>query len=332
MKITAYGVRPIEVPYFEKLNTYNYELNLVPEMLDHENVIAAKGSEAVLLRGTCAGDHENLAKFKSWGIDYVFTRTVGFDHVDLEAAKELGIKVARVPGYSPYAVAELAMTLGMTLFRKVGAEMTNTHQGNFKVLDSYFSKEIHSSTVGIIGCGRIGATEASLYGGMGTKVIGYDTHANGENVKNGVPLVSLETLLQESDIVSLHVPFIPGDTENLIDTKELAMMKDDAILINTARAQVVNMAAVTEALANQHLGGYGADVVVDEGHIFGKGFAKLSDLPNAGVYQMMEQFPNVIVTPHVGSFTEPALEDMISVSYQNFHDVLTTGTCPNELV
>lgn len=332
MKITAYGVRPIEVPYFEKLNTYNYELNLVPEMLDHENAIAAKGSEAVLLRGTCAGDRENLAKFKSWGIDYVFTRTVGFDHVDLEAAKELGIKVARVPGYSPYAVAELALTLGMTLFRSVGAEMTNTHQGNFKVLDSYFSKEIHSSTVGIIGCGRIGATEASLYGGMGTKVIGYDTHANGENVKNGVPLVSLETLLQESDIVSLHVPFIPGDTENLIDTKELAMMKDDAILINTARAQVVNMAAVTEALAKQQLGGYGADVVVDEGHIFGKDFAKLSDLPNAGVYQMMEQFPNVIVTPHVGSFTEPALEDMISVSYQNFHDVLTTGTCPNELV
>ncbi|WP_429970261.1 NAD(P)-dependent oxidoreductase [Fructilactobacillus sp. Tb1] len=331
MKITCYGVRPIEVSYFEKLNTYNYELNLVPAMLNHENAIDSKGSDAVLLRGTCVGDRENLAKFKSWGIDYVFTRTVGFDHVDLEAAKELGIKVARVPGYSPYAVAELAMTLGMTLFRSVGPEMANTHNGNFKVMDAYFSKEIHSSTVGIIGCGRIGATEASLYAGMGTKVIGYDTHSDGNN-KNGIPLVSLEELLKESDIISLHVPFIPGDTENMIDAKELEMMKDDAILINTARAQVVNMEAVTKALADHKLGGYGADVLVDEGAIFGNDFAKLSDLPNAGVYEMMQQYPNVIVTPHVGSFTEPALEDMISVSYQNLHETVETGTCKNELV
>ncbi|MEN3250271.1 NAD(P)-dependent oxidoreductase [Fructilactobacillus sanfranciscensis] len=332
MKITAYGVRPIEVQYFEKLNIYNYQLNLVPEMLSHENAIDAKGSDAVLLRGTCVGDRENLAKFKSWGIDYVFTRTVGFDHVDLKAAKELGIKVARVPGYSPYAVAELAMTLGMTLFRNVSAEMTNTHDGNFKVLDSYFSREIHSSTVGIIGCGRIGATEASLYAGMGTRVIGYDKQPDNEPVKNGVDLVSLEELLKESDIISLHVPFIPGNTENMIDTKELEMTKDDAILINTARAQVVNMEAVTDALINHKIGGYGADVLVDEGDIFGKDFAKLSDLPNVEVYKMMDQFPNVIVTPHVGSFTKPALEDMISVSYKNFHEVLETGTCANELV
>ncbi|WP_413628076.1 NAD(P)-dependent oxidoreductase [Fructilactobacillus vespulae] len=331
-KITAYGVRPTEVDYFNKLNTYDFDLNLIPAMLVHENVETAKGSDAVLLRGTCVGDRENLTKFKEWGINYVFTRTVGFDHVDLEAAKELNIKAARVPGYSPYAVAELAMTLGMTLFRSVGPAMANTHAGNFKVLDPYFSKEIHSSTVGIIGCGRIGAAEAELYSGMGAKVIGYDSHTNDPKVKNGINLVSLAELLKEADIISLHVPFVPGDTENLIDEAELEQMKDDAILINTARAQVVNMEAVTKALQAHKIGGYGTDVVVDEGAIFGNEFANLADLPNQDVTELMNNYPNVIITPHIGSFTEPALEDMISVSYKNFQDTLDNGTCANELV
>ncbi|USS88546.1 lactate dehydrogenase [Fructilactobacillus hinvesii] len=332
VKITAYGVRPIEVPYFKKLNTEHYELNLVPELLDHDNANVAKGSTGVLLRGNCLGDRTNLEKFKAWGIEYVFTRTVGVDHLDLDAAKELGLKVARVPSYSPYAVAELALTLGMSLFRKVAAEITNTHTGNFRVLDQYFSKEIHSSTVGIIGCGRIGAAEGELYAGLGATVIGYDPNSADPHHKNGIDLVSLPELLNEADIVSLHVPFIPGKTEHLIDQAELREMKSDAILINTARSQVVNLPAVNQALAAQTIGGYGADVIVAESQIIGKDFASLDQLPNAELLTLMQQFPNVIITPHVGSFTEPALTDMITISYQNFATTIATGTCPNAVI
>ncbi|USS85567.1 lactate dehydrogenase [Fructilactobacillus myrtifloralis] len=328
-KITAYGVRPIEVPYFHKLNHNHYDLNLVPDLLDQQNANVAKGSDGVLLRGNCQADRHNLEQFKEWGINYVFTRTVGVDHIDLPAAQELGITVARVPSYSPYAVAELALTLGMTLFRKVGAELTNTHAGRFTVADSYFSKEIHSSTVGIIGCGRIGAAEARLYAGMGTTVLGYDPNSSDPHQKNGIPLVDLPELLQRADLVSLHVPLIAGQTENLIGATELQMMKPAAILINTARSQVVNLAAVTTALQHHQLGGYGADVVVDERHIFGNDFATLADLPSPELRHLMEHFPNVIITPHVGSFTEPALQDMITTSYQNFATTIATGTCPN---
>ncbi|USS86347.1 lactate dehydrogenase [Fructilactobacillus cliffordii] len=332
VKITTYGVRPIEVDYFKELNTHDYELNLVPELLDHENVTAAQGSTGVLLRGNCLGDRTNLEKFKAWGIEYVFTRTVGVDHLDLATAKELGLKVARVAAYSPYAVAELALTLGMTLFRKVAPEITNTHNGNFKVLDHYFSKEIHSSTVGIIGCGRIGSAEGELYAGMGATVIGYDPNSTNPHQKNGIPLVELSELLAKADIISLHVPLIPGKTENLIDQAELQVMKPDAILINTARSPVVNLPAVNWALANQMIGGYGADVVVDEAHIFGQQFENWDQLPNKEVLQLSQHFPNAIITPHVGSFTEPALKDMISISYQNFATTIATGTCPNEVI
>lgn len=329
-KITAYGVRPIEVEYFKKLNVYDYELNLVADMLDHDNAIETKGSDAVLVRGTCITDTENLTKFKEWGINYVFTRTVGYDHVDLTAADKLGIKVARVPGYSPYAVAELAMSMGVTLYRGIAPAIVNTHNGNFKVQNSYFSREIHSSTIGIIGLGKIGSTEAKLYKGMGARVLSYSRKASSK-AQEYAEMVSFEELLKESDILSLHVPYVPGDNDNMIGKSEIEMMKDDAIIINTARAQVVDTKAVIEALDNQTLGGYGTDVLIDEGSIFGKEFNNLSDLPNDDVIGLMNQYPNAIVTPHVGSFTEPALEDMISISYRNFNDVLNNGSSENDL-
>ncbi|CAM2740672.1 NAD(P)-dependent oxidoreductase [Fructilactobacillus fructivorans] len=328
-KITAYGVRPVEVSYFKDLNKYDYELNLVSEMLDHENAIDSKGSDGVLVRGNCLADRENLQKFADWGIKYVFTRTVGYDHIDLMAAKELGIKVARVPGYSPYAVAELAMTLGMSLFRKVASEINATHDGNFIVSDSYFSREIHSSIVGIIGAGRIGRAEASLYSGMGATVLANDGHkVDAPEIDEYVPI---NELLKRSDIVSLHVPYIKGETDNLISTDQINLMKDDAILVNTARGQVVDLKAVDDVLSTGKLGGYGADVLIDESNIFGHEFKSVNDIKNREVVGLMKNYPNAIVTPHVGSFTEPALTDMITVSYDNFHEMVTTGKSKNEI-
>ena len=164
MKIVCYGVRPIEEPYFEKLNKYDFDLKLVTEFLTDDNVDEAEGMDAILIRGNCAASAKNLKIFaEDYGIKYVFTRSVGYNHIDLKAAKELGIQIARVPNYSPYAVAELAMTLGMQLFRHTSIATTDSAAGNFKVTPNLFSKEIHSSTVGIIGAGKIGTAEARLY-------------------------------------------------------------------------------------------------------------------------------------------------------------------------
>src|SRR5699024_4394954 len=150
-----------------------FELIYVRDLLTHENVDAAAGSDAVLVRGNCVVDRQNLQVFAIQGIRAVFTRSVGFIHLDLQAAAYLGIALTRVPGYSPYAVAELAFTLGMMLFRHVNLALDQTRQADFTVGSQLFSKEIHTATVGIVGAGRIGLAEAKLYRGLGARVLGY---------------------------------------------------------------------------------------------------------------------------------------------------------------
>ncbi|GKQ42417.1 lactate dehydrogenase [Companilactobacillus sp. RD055328] len=327
-KITAYGVRPNEVDYFKDLNKYDYELNLVEDLLTHENIATAQGSDAVLLRANCVADEVNLAKLNEWDIKYVFTRTVGYNHIDLNAAKEFGMKVARVPAYSPYAVAELAMTLGMTMLHHTAMASENTFNGDFTVPSYLFSREVHSSTVGIIGTGKIGATEASLYSGMGAKVLGYDPYPS-EYAKQFVEFVELDELLAQSDIISLHVPYFHGQNDQMINAETIAKMKDNAILINTARGELVDHDAVLNALLSNKLQSFATDVLPDEKRIFGHKFEDA--LPNRTVDQLRDLYPRVLMTPHVGSYTEPALTDMISVSYENFNQALTTGKTDNDV-
>lgn len=331
MKIICYGVRPIEKPYLEKLNKYNFDLKIVEEFLTEDNGDLAKGMDAVLVRGNCAADRKNLELFASYGIKYVFTRTVGFNHIDLKAAKDLGIQVARVPNYSPYAVAELAVTLGMQLFRHVNLASYNTSHGNFTVIPELFSKEIHTSTVGIIGLGKIGFTEAKLYKGFGAKVLAYDPYPS-EAGKEVADYVDLDELLTKSDIVSIHVPYFPSKNENLINKKSFEMMKDSAVFVNTARGELVNTADTVEAIKSGQIAGYAADVVIDEKDIMNHELGSIENIPNQDVKSLAQLYPKVILTPHMGSFTEPALEDMITISFENFEESIKSGTNKNVIV
>lgn len=328
MKIICYGVRPIEKSYFKKLNKYNFDLTLIEDFLTEDNGNLAKGMDAILIRGNCAADQKNLELFASYGIKYVFTRSVGFNHIDLKAAQNLGIQIARVPNYSPYAVAELAMTLGMQMFRHVNLAINNTVHGDFMVQPSLFSKQIHTSTVGIIGMGKIGLAEASLYHGMGAKVLGYDPNPS-DTAKAVVDFVEMDDLLAQSDIVSLHVPYFPGENENLVDQAAFAKMKDSAIFVNTARGELVSTVDVINAIKNNELAGYATDVTIDEEEIMNHDLGSIENIPNKSVREMAALYPKVLITPHMGSFTEPALEDMISISFENFEQSFQTGTNPN---
>lgn len=328
MKIVCYGVRPIEEPYFEKLNKDRFDLKLVADFLTDDNVAEAAGMDAVLIRGNCAATAKNLKKFADYGIKYVFTRSVGFNHIDLKAAGELGIQVARVPNYSPYAVAELALTLGMQMFRHTNIATTDSLKGDFTVKPSLFSREIHWSTVGIIGAGKIGITEAKLYRGMGARVLDFDPHPN-PAVGKVVEFVSMADLLAQSDIVSIHVPYFPGKNDKMINATTFKQMKSSAIFVNTARGEIVDTRAVIAAINSGEIAGYAADVVIDEKQIMNHRFASLDDLPNEAVKELAKLYPKVILTPHMGSFTEPALEDMISISFANFAETIKTGTNKN---
>lgn len=329
IKLVCYGVRDTEVPFFHKLNTYGYQLVLVNKNLDHENVKEALGAEAIMVRGNCKADRQNLELLKLHGLKTVLTRTVGFDHVDLEATKDLDLKVARVPGYSPNAISELAVTLAMMLVRNTAYTTNRTKDKNFVVDSQMFSKEIRNCTVGVLALGRIGLTTAKLFKGLGANVIGYDVFQS-DAAKEVVEFKSLDEVLAESDVIAVHTPYIKGQNYHMIDDEFIAKMKDGAILINTARGEVQDLDAIIRALESGKLGGFGTDVIEGESGIF---FNDLTGqtINNASVEKLIGMYPKVLVTPHMGSYTDEALRNMISISYDNLNDIIETGNSKNEI-
>ena len=329
-KVTCYGVRKNEVEFFHKLNKYGYELNLVENLMSKENVEEAKGSDAVIVRGVCAANAENLETLSSYGIKYVFTRAAGINNIDLKTAEKLGIKVARVPGYSPNAIAELSLTLAMMLLRHTAYTVERTAKYDFRVTPTMFSKEIRNCKVGIIGLGKIGLTEAKLFKGLGAEVLGYDVYQSDE-AKEIVKFVELDELLSESDIVSLHMPYIAGQNDKFVNTEFISKMKTGAILINTARGELQSNEAVLDALRANKLGGYGTDVFDNESKLFFKNHENGDQIHDQVVRQIIDFYPKVLVTPHIGSNTDEALSNMIETSFDNLNEILTTGKCKNSV-
>lgn len=330
LKVVCYGVRPNEVPFFEKLNKYNFELRLEEELLTHDNIDTAEGMDAVILRGNCVADRQNIEKMSEYGIKYVFTRTVGFNHIDLQAAADYNMSVARVPGYSPNAIAELSLTLAMSLLRHVSHTVNKTSKYDFRVDGTMFSKEICNCKVGIIGTGKIGLTEAKLFRGLGADVYGYDVFQS-EEAKHVVKFVEMDDLLEKCDIVSLHVPYFPGKNDKMVNAEFISKMKDGAILINTARGELQDNEAILEAIKSGKLDGFGTDVFANEAAFFFKNFENGDEISDQTVRELVDLYPKVLVTPHIGSNTDEALSNMIEISYDNLNDVLTTGSTANAI-
>ncbi|KAB2335789.1 NAD(P)-dependent oxidoreductase [Bacillus mesophilum] len=328
LKVVCYGVRENEVEYFNKLNKYNFDLTLVPELLTHENIDTAQGKDAVLLRANCKADRQNIEKMKSFGVKYLFTRTVGYSHIDLQAAAEHNLPIAYVPSYSPNAIAELALTLAMTLLRNTAHTIEKTSNNDFTVDTNMFSKEIRNCTVGMLGLGKIGLTEAKLFKGLGAKVVGYDVFQS-EEAKKTVTFLELDELLSVSDIVSIHIPYIAGQNGKMINHDFLSKMKDKSILINTARGELQDNEAILEALKSGKLHGFATDVFENEEKIFFKKFDNDNTDLDFTVKELTSLYPRVLVTPHIGSYTDEALTNMIETSYLNFHEMITTGQTKN---
>lgn len=330
VKLVCYGVRETEVPYFNEMNKkFGYNLKLVTLGLNHENVKEAIGAEAIMVRGNCQANRQNLELLKANGLQYVLTRTVGFDHIDLDAIKDLGLKSARVPGYSPNAISELAVSLGMMLLRHTAYTVNRTRQTNFVVDGFMFSKEVRNCTVGIIGAGKIGLTTAQLFKGLGANVIAYDVFQS-DAAKEIVAFKELDELLAQSDIISIHMPYIKGMNYRMINEEFIGKMKDGAILINTARGEIQDLNAIIAAVESGKLGGFGTDVLEGESEIFFKDF-KGSTLENPIFQKLIDLYPRILVTPHIGSYTDEALTNMIEYSYENLRDYLDKGACENSI-
>lgn len=258
-------------------------------------------------------DAEVLDALARGGTKFVALRCAGFNNVDLSAAARVGIRIARVPAYSPYAVAEHTVGMMLTLNRKFHKAYNRVREGNF-ALDGLLGFDLHGRTVGIVGTGKIGECTARILAGFGCKLLAFDPFENPAVVRLGAKYVPLEELLAAADVVTLHCPLTP-QTHHLVNAERLKQMKPGAMLINTGRGALLDTAAVVRALKSGRLGALGIDVYEEEGDLFFVDHSQHAILDD--LFSRLLTFPNVLVTGHQAFFTREALEAIAKQTLAN---------------
>ncbi len=274
----------------------------------------AKGAQAVCIFVNDHADRACLENLSALGVKLIALRCAGFNNVDLAAAKSLGIALTRVPAYSPHAVAEHAVALLLTLNRKIHRASNRVRELNFS-LSGLVGFDLHGKTVGIIGTGKIGRIAAQIFRGFDTTVLAYDPlPAPDWAAANAVRYVSFETLLVESDIISLHAPLTP-ETLHLLNEKTLAQTKRGVFIVNTSRGKLIASCSIIAALKSGHVGGVALDVYEEEEGVF---FEDLSDqvLADDELARLLT-FPNVLITAHQAFLTREALAEIARVTAAN---------------
>ena len=283
------------------------------EKLGPPSARLAEGTEAV-----CAFVNDDLSRavlrrLAAQGTKLIAMRCAGYNNVDLAAAAELGLSVARVPAYSPHAVAEHAVALILTLNRKTHRAFNRVRDGNF-ALDGLLGFDLFGKTAGIVGTGLIGAVLARILTGFGCRVLASDPYPNAECVALGVEYVPVEALFAESDIVALQCPLTPG-TRHLVNDAAIARMKPGVMIVNTSRGAIIDTRAAIRGLKSGRIGGLALDVYEEESGVF---FEDLSgQILKDDVLARLMTFPNVLITAHQGFFTEEALGEIARVTAEN---------------
>lgn len=311
MKVVAYSVKSFEKEFLAKSNQKKHDITLISNPLSLETTMYAEGKDAIMVFTNDDVSAPVVHKLADMGIRYIATRSVGTDHIDREAAGERGIKIANVPAYSPEAVAEHTLALAFALNRHVVQANEHSHHFNFK-LENLMGFNFHGKTVGIVGLGHIGLATAGIFKGMGCQVLGYDV-APPDAIEN-IQIESLTALLQQSDIVSLHVPLTP-QTHHLINREALAMMKHGVMLLNTSRGGLIDTEAVLQALTIGKVGYLGIDVYEKEKGLFFQDHSK--DAKKDPLLEKLIAMPNVLVTPHQAFLTKEALQQIADRTIKN---------------
>lgn len=263
MKVAVFGLKPeLCCLLLAASQETEHELKVYEPRLTPATSYLAQGFEAVCVFVNDQVNRETLTNLASYGIRLVALCCAGFNQVDIKAASELGITVMRVPAYSPYAVAEHAITLILALNRKVYKAYNRVREGNFE-LGGLLGFDLYGTTVGIIGTGKIGAITARILQGFGCYVFAYDLYKNPECEAMGVKYLDIADLLAQSDIISLHCPLTP-ETHHLINAVAIEQMKSGVMLINTSRGALIDTKAVINELKSGKIGYLGLDVYEEE--------------------------------------------------------------------
>jgi D-lactate dehydrogenase len=314
-RVAFFDTKSYDREYFDRAAAGRFEVNYFKFAINAELADVVKEHTFAV----CAFVHDQLDRacleiLHQRGVKMIAMRCAGFNGVDLEAARELGLTVTRVPAYSPSAVAEHAVAMLLTLVR-------NTHRAYNRIRDHNFSLaglvgfDLAGKTVGIVGCGKIGRKAAQIFRGFDTRVLGYDPKADPAwAAKHGIELTDLETIWHDCDIISLHVPLFP-ETEYLVRDETIAKMKRGAILINTSRGKLVKTDDLIAGMRSGQIGGVCLDVYEEEDDYFYSDHS--GQILDDETLAMLLTFPNVLVTSHQAFLTKEALSEIAFSTSEN---------------
>lgn len=323
-KIAFFGAKSYDREAFDAANNGRYEIRYFRTRLAATSVPLAEDCDAVCAFVNDTVDKEVIEKLVAKGVKLVAMRCAGYNNVDIEAAFDTGMTVVRVPAYSPYAVAEHAAALLLTLNRHIHKAAARTRDYNFS-LNGLTGFDLHGKTAGIIGAGKIGRIFADIMKGFGMKVLAYDAFPN---PASGLEYCELDRIFAECDVVSLHCPLTP-DSHHLINRETLRKMKPNAILINTSRGGLIDSEALLHALRRGYIGGAGLDVYEEEGDWF---YDDHSDaLSQNKVLSLLVAMPNVIITSHQAFLTREALANIASTTLGNLDAFFADAPLENEI-
>lgn len=329
-KIAVFDAKPYDRVTFDRVNEkYGFELTYHKEHLDINNVVLANGADAVCIFVNAVVDSDVVAKLKSYGINLIALRCAGFNNVDILAAEKHGVKVVRVPDYSPHAIAEHTLALMLCLNRKVHRAFLRTRDGNFSLV-GFEGFDMYGKTVGVIGTGKIGKVAIGLFKGLGMNVLAYDLYPDNAFAEaEGIKYVTLDELYANSDIITLHCP-LTKETEYLICDESINKMKDGVMIVNTGRGKLIHTRHLIDGLLSRKIGYAGLDVYEEEGAYF---YEDHSDaVMTDDVLARLLSFNNVIVTSHQAFFTQEAMENIANTTMNSISDFFAGKELKNLVV
>ena len=309
MQVTVYNCRPFDEKelFLEHAKELGIDLVLCNDAPDLNNVSLCKGSRCVDVI-TSKIDAPLIKAFHEQGVEYITTRTIGYDHIDLEAAGKYGIKVGNAP-YGPNGVADYTVMLILMSIRKMGAILGRTNLQDY-TLQGLNGRELRDLTVGVIGTGRIGSTVIRNLSGFGCRILAYDLYEKDE-VKQLAAYVPLEEIWKESDVITLHTP-LTEENHHLINADTIAQMKDGVVIVNTARGALIDSDAFIDAIENGKIGAAGLDVVENEFGLYY--YDHKADILKNRELAMLRSFPNVTVSHHMAFYTKNYVETVVKDS------------------
>ena len=327
MQVAVYSIHKFEKSYLEKYCS-NHTLRFLETRLTTETAGLAQGTKAVSIFVNDDASAPVLHKLKALGIEYLVLRSAGFNHVDLKEANRLGIRLARVPEYSPAAVAEHTVALMLVLNRKLIKAHSRIRDLNFS-LDGLAGFDMSGKTVGILGTGKIGGVVARILHGFNCKILAFDPYPNEElKTKYNVTYTDNMTVCRNSDIITLHLPLTP-ESKYIINNESINGMKTGAMLINTSRGGLVDTKAVIKGLKKGKIGSFGMDVYEEEGALFFEDHS--NDILQDDVIARLMTFQNVMITSHQAFLTHEALVNIAETTGYNL-DCWEKGIAsPNEI-